>query len=275
MIEHYFIIETLDGRLFDSRNYNIKIREILIPSVYYEDETESVPGRPDFIDMGATARRGDIVIEFDFISEDLLDFPLLRNTIFKMSSNPNPFFITESREPGKKYKVRSKSYTPNQILTIGRTSLPLKCLNAFAESRLRSSDDWTIDSEKIQYGMGLSGNYDPIWRYYQNAFVVYNPGDETINPNYHDLLITIQSESTNMVIRNHTTKQTVEYRGTTTYNDILRLEPGCRVTKNHLSVLGNISEGTYISLAPGPNEIELLNTTGDVEVILDTPFYYY
>lgn len=275
MTKHYFIIETMRGEIFDSRDYNIKIRDISVPSLYWEEETEDVPGRPDFIDMGAKARRDDIVIDFDFLSEDLYDFPLLRNTIFKATSHPQPFFFTESRELGKRYKVRSKSQTPQQMLTKGRTSLPLKCINPYAESRLRSIDNWVIDSDKLQYGMGLSGEYDPVWRYDQRSFIVYNPGDVTINPNYHDLLITIRADSSNLIIRNRTTGQSVSYDGTTTASDFFRLEPGCRVTKNTLSVLGQITAGSFISLAPGPNEIEVVNTSGAVDVTVDTPFYYY
>lgn len=275
MIRHYFIIETMDGQIFNTRDYGIKIIDISVPSVEFAEETETVPGRPGAVDLGAHATREPISIEFDFLARDLTDYPLLRNVIFRLFCHREPFYWTESRELGKRYKVRSRGFTPRQILTKGRTTIQLACNDVYAESRLRSTDDWVIDSDKLQFGMGLSGQYNPVWRYNTSRFTVYNPGDIAINPNYHDLWIVIKAASNGLIIRNRTTGDEVRYSGMTTASDILRLEPGCRVTKNSLSVLGQVTAGAYITLAPGPNQIELLNISSVVEVIVDTRFYYF
>ncbi|MGN7311451.1 phage tail family protein [Alkalicoccobacillus gibsonii] len=273
-MKHYFIIETLDGTTYDSRDYGIKIIDIDVPSVEWEAETDDVPGRPGVIELGSKATRGAITIEFDFLARDLVDYPLVRNAIYRLFSRKELFYLTESREPGKRFKVRSQGFSPRQRYTKGRTVISFNVPDVFAESRLTSTQAWNVNSDKIQFGLGIPGDRDLTWRFTTTTFEVFNPGDIEVDPNYMPLEIRFRGVSNGLVIRNDTTGAIFRYSGTTNTSDIIRLEKGCRPTKNRLTILDETNFPAYLTLVPGVNKFTVQNTTGGIEVIFDTPFYY-
>lgn len=273
-MKHYLLIQTMDGQVYDTRNYGIKIKGISVPSVEWTAETSSIPGRSNLLELGSDPSRSSIVIDFDFWAYDSYHFTTVRDKIFRLFIRQESFYLTESRDPGKRIKVRAKGFTPDQVYLKGKCSVEFICNDVFFESMVRTSEDeFYYDSSKLQYGMGLITE-QLVYKFTTTTFRVYNAGDITIDWRNQGVTLTYRGASNALRIRNMTTGADWRYQDSSTASDTIRLVERARATKNTaLSIFGRTNMAA-MTLAPGWNEFQISGTSGSFEVTFDFRFLY-
>lgn len=272
-MKHYLLIQTMDGQTYDTRDYGIKIKGIAVPSVEWTAETSSIPGRSRLLELGAEPNRGSIIIDFDFWAYDTYHFTTARDKIFRLFIRKESFYLTESRDPGKRIKVRAKGFTPEQVYLKGKCSVEFECNNAFFESIVSTSEnEFYYDSAKLQYGMGLITE-TPIYKFTNTTFRVFNAGDVTIDWRNENVNLTFKGASNGLKINNLTTGDTWNYFDTTTSSDSIYLTEGARSKKNTLSILGRTNMAA-MTLAPGWNDFQIIGASGSFEITFDFRFLY-
>jgi hypothetical protein len=203
---------------------------------------------------------------------DSVDFALLRNEIFRIFAGAEAFYLIDSREPGKRWKVRSNGFSVEQLTaTKGRFDVDFTAQIPYAESIGTTLDPLTFDTDLWQIGQGLIDD-GLEYTHTTSTFRIYNLGDTTVNPRQHPLVITYTGASTNLKIKNVTTGEEWAYTGTSASGNTLKLD-GVRSTKNGLSIFRDTNR-KVISLAPGWNDFVITGASGSFTVSFDFKFYY-
>lgn len=268
-------IQRLNGDLIDLAQAGIRAKDFIIGSPAPEHTSEKAVGGQGEIDMGTTSGPRDITIPFKMTAHDSLDFGLFRDEIFALFRSEEAFYISEKRNPGKRWLVKVKSpYSISQRFVYGDFEIAFISHKGMAESLGYSTDPFTFDAELWQIGQGLLPE-DLDYTHNTSAFEIYNAGNKTVNPRdpNMEILITVKAVASSYIeLINKTTGDTYRYNGQLTASDILRLE-GIRSTKNSLSVFRN-TNGKLISLAPGFNDIEVRGANSIESIEFEFRFYY-
>lgn len=265
-------IERLDGTQYKLSDYNISIIDFKVDSPSPRFYWETIDNRNGLIDMGTNYAERTLRGAFEFVAEDFLDFPLLRNEIFRIFDSREVFYLIDDREPGKRWLVKANGYSPDQLIASrGKFDVDFISPSSFAESIGTTLDPLTFDLEVWQTGQGLTLD-ETMYTYSTTSFQIYNAADGvTIDPRDLPLIITYTGASTNLQIKNLTTGDTWTYTGTTVAGDTLKLD-GVRSLKNNVSVFGNTNHN-LITLAPGYNDFQLIGTSGSFTISFDFRFY--
>jgi hypothetical protein len=265
-------IQRLNGALYNLSDYGIKALDFQIDAPSPRVYSEIVEGRDGAIDLGAVYDLRQLRGSFFMSAADSVDFALLRNEIFRIFAGAEAFYLIDSREPGKRWKVRSNGFSVEQLTaTKGRFDVDFTAQIPYAESVGTTLNPMTFDAETWQIGQGLVAE-DTAYQFTSSSFRVYNAGDIAVDPRMFPLVITFTGASTNLKITNATTGDVWQYTGTTTASDILKLD-GKRSTKNGLSVFRNTNRGV-IKIAQGWNDFMITGATGAFTVSYDFRFYY-
>jgi Phage tail protein len=243
------IIERLDGTQYSLADYNISVRDFIVDSPSPRFYWETVENRDGVIDLGTDYDGRTLRGSFFMSANDFLDFPLLRNEIFKIFASKEPFYLIDDREPGKRWYIKANTFSLKQVITLGEFDIEFFSPSAYAESVKPTSYTFTTTS-----------------------FRVYNAGDITIDPRVLPLKITFTGASTNLTITNETTGDTWQYTGTTVGGDTITLD-GVRSLKNGASIFGNTNR-QLITIATGWNDFSVVGTTGAFEISFNFHFYY-
>ncbi|MCY1105872.1 phage tail family protein [Shouchella clausii] len=251
-------------------------RDFIIESPELMTTYEEAAGLNGSIDMGAVYGKRYMVGDFYAKAADEYDFHAMRDEIFALFNGPEPFYITESREPGKRWLVRTEGrYSLDRQRTYGFFQINFVSASPFAESIVRTSEnEFRFDSAKLQFSQGIPT--EPlVYRFTTPSFRVYNAGDVTVDWRSQDAVLTFKGASTNLRIRNLTSG--ADWRitdgGQTTANDTVRLERGCRALRNGLSIVASTNLAAF-TLAPGWNEIRIEGSSGSIETAFDFRFLY-
>lgn len=266
------IIERLDGTQYTFSDYNISIIDFKIDSPAPRFNWETIDGRHGVVDLGTTYAERGLHGNFEFMAEDFLDFPLLRNEIFKILDSRESFYLIDDREPGKRWLVKANGYSPEQLIANrGKFDVDFISPSSFAESIGSTLDPKTFDAQVWQTGDGLTLD-DTLYTQSTTSFQIYNAADGvTIDPRELPLLITFQGASTNLQIKNTTTGDTWQYTGTTAAGDTIKLD-GVRSLKNDVSIFGNTNH-QLISLAPSYNSFQITGASGSFTISFSFRFY--
>jgi hypothetical protein len=265
-------IQRLNGALYNLSDYGIKALDFQIDAPSPRVYSEIVEGRDGAIDLGAVYDLRQLRGSFFMSAADSVDFALLRNEVFRIFAGAEAFYLIDSREPGKRWKVRSNGFSVEQLnATKGRFDVEFTAQIPYAESIGTSLDPLTFDTDLWQIGQGI---IDEGLEYTHNTstFRIYNLGDTTVNPRQHPLVITYTGASTNLKIKNVTTGEEWAYTGTSASGNNIKLD-GVRSTKNGLSIFRDTNR-KVISLAPGWNDFVITGASGSFSVNFDFRFYY-
>jgi hypothetical protein len=265
-------IQRLNGALYNLTDYGIKALDFQIDAPSPRVYSEIVEGRDGTLDLGAVYDQRQLRGSFFMTAVDSIDFALLRNEIFRIFAGAEAFYLIDSREPGKRWKVRSNGFSVEQLTaTKGRFNVDFTAQTPYAESIGTTLDPMTFDADLWQIGQGIIDE-GLVYEHTTSTFRIYNLGDVTVNPRHVPLVITYSGASTNLKIKNVTTGEEWTYTGTTTASDSVVLD-GVRSTKNGLSIFRDTNR-KVISLLPGWNDFTITGASGSFTVSFDFRFYY-
>lgn len=261
------IIQRLDGTTYDLEELGITTRDFVISSPSPRHFTETVDTRHGVVDMGTVYDARTINASFYAKADDMDDYALMRDEIFRLFRTQEPFYVIESRSPEKRWRVKvANSFGLDQQRIYGFFDVEFVAYSGFAESV-----ETTLSSSLFAAQLTGLGTRIIQYRHSTAGFEIFNDGDMAVDPRYFPLVIEYKGASTNLEIKNNTTGDMWKYTGTSSSSDTLKLD-GIRSTKNGLSIFRN-SNRKLISLAPGWNDFDLSGTSGSFEITFDFRFY--
>lgn len=254
------IIERLNGVAYSFKEHGIKVLDFVAHSPSPRHELETIEGMDGAVDLGTTYGPRILSGSFMMKAKDNLDFPLLRNEIFKILDSREQFYLIDSREAGKRWRVKvSDSFSMEQIKRHGTFNFEFFSPFPYAESIGTTLDPKTFDAELWQVGQGLMVD-ETKYTHTTKTFRVYNAGDVTINPRKHPLVIEFKGSSLNLSIKNLTTGDEWKYTGSTAPLEVIKLD-GVRSFKNDVSIFGDTNR-KLITIQPGWNDFEITGPIG-------------
>ena len=305
-------ITKANGSSYRLSDHDVVIRDFVVSSIEMMPSYSEVDGRHGYIDMGATYGSRTIRIPFYIDAHDLSDVALLRDKLFELVTDVEPFYIREMRRPkyapmhvcddgesddyedkyvgGKRYKVRLTStvFEIEQMFTYGFGELMFETTDLpFAESIGTTADidsnGVNADDELWGFGMGLTSDYreddDPL-KYTIHAkegeyFRIFNAGNVVIHPFQMDLKITIKDvvgSDGRVQLRNQTNYDYLRINDDDITENDAYVFDGAVVTKNGTAFLRN-TERTFISLNRKWNRFQLYYCES-ATIEFDFRFYY-
>lgn len=281
-----------NGRKYRLSDYGV-VQDFVVDSIDREVVRDSVDGRPGSLDYGVSEGDRSISVPFIFKAKDLHDYAHLRDELYSILGDGEPFHIREMRRPktlqydfvsfgqspkwsshtdneyvnGKQYLVRLDStLSPSQEGLRGEVSLEFVTSGLpYAESIYTTTElhdsGYSATAEKY----GLVDNIDDEkvkYRFTESDFTVYNAGNVTIEPESSQLYIQMNYATTDGILKmtNKTTGESFEY-----YRSINRRHivlNGMVMTESGFNRFRE-SNRQFISLAPGDNEFEITGASFD------------
>ena len=272
------IIERLNGEVFNTADYGLKFKTFNISPPVASNQSDTVRGRDGSIDQGTQYDPRTIEAEADFWAEDYYDYPLLRNEIFKLFQSKEAFYVTDTREPAKRWLVKVDGGYDVEQVTPWKGELGIEFITVdqpFAESIGTSLNPRRFDEEIWQIGQGLVDEVqDTDYIHSTTSFQIYNSSDIIVDPRVHEIKITFSGISNNLAITNATTGDVFTYSGSTSEGDTIELD-GIKMLKNGQSIFRDTNHG-LITLAPGYNDFLISGANdGDFEITFEFRFYYF
>ncbi|RYM02802.1 phage tail family protein [Sporolactobacillus sp. THM7-7] len=262
-LSHNFRVVRENGDEYDMRSVGILVKKFYPESPSPVHTRETIEGRPGFIDMGTVLDGRTLHAECELRSVDIPDFALYQDEVFRIFDSREYFYLICDAEPGKRWHVKYDSkFNIEQKAREGTFAIDFISNLPYAESVGRTdTDPITMDSDKWQFvGAGLTFEEDMIYQWSQNNFRIFNGGDETVDPRFHELLIKFKGASNGLTIKNLTTGDSFKFNQSTSASDELDLD-GPQVLLNDESSLSK-SNRQLIRLVPGWNDIQVSGTGG-------------
>lgn len=251
--------------------------DIHVSSISKNRTTDTIEGRNGIITKGQTHYNRPINISVGLMANDTRDYRLLRDEVFSFFDD-NEFYISESYQKGKRYKVTTlQSYIPERLnKRVAQAQFLLDMVELpFAESIGTTQDihENGISSEDALWGYGMGLIDDPdslIYTHTSNSFRIYNAGNVPIHPFEQELKITISNlNAPEFTLTNVTNGTEFKINEEITDSQTIVLD-GPNITSNGLAFLRSTNK-KFIELAPGWNEFE---ASTDARVSFAFPFYY-
>ena len=291
------------GQKFRLSDYGV-VQDFVVNSIDRSVTRESVDGRKGSVDYGTNIGDRSISVPMIFKASDLHDYAHLRDELFGILDDDEPFYIREMRRKdylqyefvdfgqspmwsngveneyvnGKQYKVRMDSSIspeqwddkPNGDITIEFVTSGLPFAESIYTTLELHDSGYAHSAEKY----GLVDNIDDEkvkYRFTTNTFTIYNAGNVTVEPESMLLHIFVASTTGDSItIKNNTT------------DEVFTLNR--KMNARHIQVNGMVvTDGTtqvfrdtnkrFISLAPGDNNITVSGATFN-EIRFNFRFYY-
>ena len=288
-----------NGKKVKLSDLGVIVKDFIVSSVEFEEHHEDIEGMAGGVDNGVSIGRRSISVPITFKSHDLLDFPLLRDTLFDLFHPSGYIYVQEMRRPknlaydfvdfgqkpkyedgtenvlvgGKRYKVRITSpFDFEQFKTYGSTVLEFKTVGLpYSESvyTTKELNDTGYDALVEKYGLVDSINSDNTkYKFTERNFSIWNSGNVTVEPETMYLKITATGTNGVLEIRNKTTgdvfKVNAAFGGDLVIDGMNTQLKGTNVFRD--------TNKRYISLASGKNEFEVIGQFTDITI--DFRFYY-
>ncbi|MBO1583120.1 phage tail domain-containing protein [Bacillus sp. XF8] len=288
-------ITQMNGQSIKLSDINVQVQDFRVSSIETRPNYIDVDGSNGRIYTGATYGVRTITVPFYFKAQDLLDVTMLRDRLFEVITNVEPFYIRELRRleyqngenqfiGGKRYKVMlSSTFDIEQTFKYGFGELTFETTDLpFAESIGKSSDiqRYGVDATSGLWGIGMGIISDDASHIYQHnvvpgqQFKIYNPGNLPVHPFEQELKITISDvigSTYGFKLKNLTNFSTATINVPLSSKDIV-IYSGPDVGRSGLAFLRN-TDKDFIELVPGWNTFEVFNCTS-ATVYFDFRFYY-
>lgn len=264
-------IQKMDGEIIDLEEHGIRTRDFIVSAPNPIHITDTVEGGIGVIDYGTDIGVRNIKVLFRLVSRSVEGFSLKRDEVFALLYSGQPFYIIERRIYGKRWLVKiNNDFDIPQRLIYGNFEVDLIGLNGFAESRGTTMDIHNNDINSISKlwsaGMGLVS--DDIKKDYifdvveQTIFRVYNPGNLTVHPFFHDIKITIKNVVSKVgtverfQLTNSTNGTTARINRNVGANETVVYD-GADIISNGTVNMFRDTRKDYLELAPGWNTLSL------------------
>ena len=279
-----------NGQSFRLSDYGV-VQDFVVHSIDRSVVRDPIDGRSGLQDYGVEIGDRTIEVPMIFKAADLHDYAHLRDELYGLLDDSEPFYIREMRRPkalqydfvdfgqkpkweaqtdneyvnGKQYKVRLNStLTPEQRSLSGEISIEFVTSGIpYAESIYTSLElhDSGYSATAEKYGLVDNIDVEKVkYRFTESNFTVYNAGNVTVEPESMELTIQISSatSSGDLTLKNLTTGEEFKLNK--------------NISGRHISLRGmNILDGTVnafrdsnrrlISLVPGDNQFEITGAT--------------
>ena len=279
-----------NGQSFRLSDYGV-VQDFVVHSIDRSVVRDPIDGRSGLQDYGVEIGDRTIEVPMIFKAADLHDYAHLRDELYELLDDSEPFYIREMRRPkalqydfvdfgqkpkweaqtdneyvnGKQYKVRLNStLTPEQRSLSGEISIEFVTSGIpYAESIYTSLElhDSGYSATAEKYGLVDNIDVEKVkYRFTESNFTVYNAGNVTVEPESMELTIQISSatSSGDLTLKNLTTGEEFKLNK--------------NISGRHISLRGmNILDGTVnafrdsnrrlISLVPGDNQFEITGAT--------------
>lgn len=267
----------------DGTEYPLEDAEIIVTGFTVDAPTpittkENIEGRNGFIDEGTVYDGRTLHLTIVTKPVDRPDVMLFRNQVFRIFDSREYFYLINSGEPGKRWRVKYDSAFSLQQFVQGSKeetgSIDLISDSPCAESISSTGvDPPSMDSDGYQMvDGGLPLDEDISYSQSSSEFNIYNGGDIEVDPRERYLLIQFQGASNNLTITNKTNGYVFKFNGSTGSSDVLTINQTI-VELNGTDVFGQTNYG-LIRLEPGDNDITVLGTTGAFTIVFDFHFPY-
>lgn len=274
-LSHNLKIVRKDGETYDFADHGILVQSFIVDSPSPVHNRITNDGRDGFIDGGTTYDGRTLHATCMLWATDIPDFALFRDELFRALDSRDSFYLINDAEPGKRWNVKVDSkFSLMQKSIVGSFTIDFESDKPYAESVGRTDiDPIDMDSDMWQMvGGGIPLDDDPVYLQSTNSFKIWNGGDIAIDPRLHELIVDFVGASSGLTIKNLTTGEQFQYTGATSSSDKLELNK-MTAYKSGANVLGDTSR-TFISLAPGWNDIQLSGTSGVFKIIFGFRFLY-
>ena len=293
-----------NGQKFRLSDYGV-VQDFVVNSIDRSVTRESVDGRKGSVDYGTNIGDRSISVPMIFKASDLHDYAHLRDELFGILDDDEPFYIREMRRKeylqyefvdfgqsptwsngveneyvnGKQYKVRLDSSIspeqwddkPNGDITIEFVTSGLPFAETIYTTLELHDSGYSATAEK--YGLVDNINVDKVkYRFTENTFTVYNAGNVTIEPESMYINIGMRNVSTSggFKILNETTRD-FHVINTSHKNRHLRIN-GMVATNGTINNFRNTNR-KFIRLFPGDNVFKITGGTFD-EIEVDFKYLY-
>ncbi|MDP1419227.1 phage tail family protein [Peribacillus simplex] len=232
---------------------------------------QEIDGRRGSLPASNALTTRTINVEFYFKARDNADFVLRRDELHSLFDSEEPFYIIDSRQPFKRWRVNIESWDFEDVALISKHTITFTAMDGMCESTGSTLTPLTFDSESWGIGQHLLAE-DQMYTFTGDRFRVYNAGDIEVDPREKPMTITFKGASENLSIRNVTLGQSWKYYGTSDSHDTIKLD---RVffKKNDKSIF-NDTNRMSLKLVKGWNEFTVSGATSTFEIAFDFRFYY-
>ena len=282
-----------NGQKFRLSDYGV-VQDFVVNSIDRSVTRESVDGRKGSVDYGTNIGDRSISVPMIFKASDLHDYAHLRDELFGILDDDEPFYIREMRRKeylqyefvdfgqaptwsngvenehvnGKQYKVRlDSSISPEQWDDKPNGDITIEFVTSglpFAESIYTTLElhDSGYDATAEKYGLVDNIDDEKVqYRFTESNFTVYNAGNVMVEPESMMLNIiasAVQSDN-NFTIRNKTTGEEVVLKRASA-GHAFRIH-GMVISLGGITNIFRDTNRSFISLMPGDNQFEILNGT--------------
>ena len=254
-------IYKLNGAEVPLSAYGLLGLELIVEAPSYNLTKEFAEGRNGQIHLGKTLNPRNLIARFKVDAHDFSDSLLLRDELFVIFNGFEKFYISEAKQPGKRWLVEcAEPWTPERFNARTSTiSLPLVCDEGTAESVATTLNLRQWDDDVWQWGQGLTWD-DYSYTHTSQNFIIYNAGNVAIDPRFMDLKITIKAVGAQYIqLTNLRTNEIYRCNTALSTNDTLVID-GIRTTRNGLSVTRD-TNFKLLSLLPGENSFQVTGAT--------------
>ncbi|MFP3509394.1 phage tail family protein [Peribacillus sp. SIMBA_075] len=264
-------IQTEQGEVIDTSSF-FKLSVFEPSSPKRNLSLQDIEGRRGSLVTSNALTTRTVLVECLFIARDKSDFILKRDETFVLFDSDIPYYIIDSRQPFKRWKVScdgfDAEYTRNRV---GKITLNFTAIDGMSESTGSTLSPLSFDSETWGIGQNLL-NDDNGYIFTNRNFKIYNAGDIEVDPREKPLIITFKGSSDGLTIRNNTTGEYWRYSGSTNSYDTITLDQVFS-RKNDASIFNDTNRKS-VKLLKGWNEFTISGTTSAFEIAFDFRFYY-
>lgn len=267
----HLIIETKNGEVIDTRGV-LKLLSFVPSPPKRVPTLQGIEGRRGSLLVSNDLDTRTIDVRLSFSARDVSDFILKRDEIFGVFDSEEEFFVIDSRQPFKRWKVVCESFNPEYYqLRMGIINLTFIAFEGMSESTSTTLTPVLFDSESWGIGQNVAVD-DLVYKFNQNEFSVYNAGDIEVDPREKSLVIQFIGASENLKIHNRSTGDIWQYFKSTSPVDVITID---RVysKKNNISIF-NDTNRKVIMLKKGWNRFLISGPFSTFQITFDFRFYY-
>lgn len=265
------LIQTLAGEIIDTSE--LFTLSTFKPSPPMRDaQFQGIEGRNGALLVTNQLAPRPVEVEGFILARDHSDFILKRDELYGMFDSEEPFYIIDSRQSFKRWKVTVEDFESTFLFSsYGDIKITFNAFEGMAESTGSTQTPFSFDEDSWGIGQNMVAD-DLVYTFNSRRFQIYNAGDFEVDPREKPLTITFKGASESLEIRNATTGEIWQHYGTTNPYDTLTLDR-VYVRKNATSVFNNTNRKT-ITLVKGWNDFVINGASSAFELAFDFRFYY-
>ncbi|MFP7199677.1 phage tail family protein [Lysinibacillus halotolerans] len=282
------ILERLDGTRINLFEKGIMTLDFVVSPIDLVFDSESIRGRPGRIRTRDDYGNRKVILKLLAMAQDRADIPIIRDELAAIIDGNEPFYVYESvtpklygfELPGQSSLKTAYDHSDTYILEqkrlliqrTGNESLKFDGLNGKRSIEFETYKLPFWESTKTTVELSNVPDNAYTWKFNTSSFIVWNLGNEIVDPRYIPLVIKIKGSFPNgITLTNQTTGDVFKFNGVLSSTDTLEI----RDINYFVNGLNSASETNYnlITLKPGENQI--LITGGTVSLVeFDFRFHY-